>query len=69
MKCPICSGEMEKGVLIDLIAMKVPTQQAWTQKLPSGLRDIFLTVKSRPTFTYACSSCGYLESYLKIQDS
>jgi len=36
MKCPKCSGEMEKGVLIDLIAMKVPTQQAWTQKLPSG---------------------------------
>ncbi len=60
-KCPKCHGEMIEGQNNDLGMYNANIGQMWKKT------QAFLSwpAKSIKVITYACTKCGYLESYLK----
>lgn len=59
--CPKCQGVMTKGHIKDWSYIWVQKQR-WTKGSP-------IFGKEHKVDTYACQSCGYLESYLEPKKS
>ncbi|MBI4032893.1 hypothetical protein HY374_04285 [Candidatus Berkelbacteria bacterium] len=57
MTCPKCAGEMAKGKIKDAGYIFVQ-QQRWTE-------GNVVFGKEQVVDVWACSDCGYLESYLQ----
>lgn len=54
LQCPKCSGNMQKGVLTG-------NASEWRREDERS----FLQTTGKEIVTYACSGCGFLESYIK----
>ena len=54
-KCPKCGGDMVKGKI------NTPAPAKWT---PSGNVPL---LSGKDYFTYACSKCGFTESWVEIK--
>lgn len=66
LRCPRCTGSMEKGYVADL-TYGATLQSAWTPGEPVP-RRILGGIKHEdgrdvPIVTFRCQRCGYLESY------
>ena len=69
--CPKCRGEMRIGFLVDLIAKSVGATVAEQMEWAEGEAErtfwgLFVNLedkKRRKVVTYACTGCGFLESY------
>lgn len=59
--CPKCQGQMLVGENADFGHFNMNMGQKWKKKVP------FLSwpAKAMTVISYACTKCGYLESYLK----
>ncbi len=69
MNCPKCSGNMERGFIVDRAMGGANLQAKWVGGepvqgfFPPGER---LKIEGRellPVTTFRCEGCGYLESY------
>lgn len=65
-KCAKCGAAMETGIVIDQ-TYGYSTVSVWLKGKPergfwTGLK---LRTQPKPTETFRCTSCGYLESYAK----
>ena len=65
--CPKCKGEMKKGFIVGIRQMTGAGPIEWVEGSPGkgtfSPLSLLFKVKTT-TITYACASCGYLESYL-----
>jgi hypothetical protein len=69
LKCPKCSGPMEQGFVLDNTHGGLLVSQ-WAKGAPLKL-SFWMGAKrpdtQLPVGTFRCSSCGYLESYARLE--
>ena len=62
-RCHICGGEMAAGRCPDLGENNRPYPSSWVEEDPEEWGD-WVRGHVYRVITYACRSCGHLESYL-----